>query len=173
MSAYFKIGKIIAAHGLDGEVILQHSLGKKTSLKGIEAIFIEDRKDSFLPYFVLLTKIKNDEEIYLRLEEINTRETALKLIRKEIWMKEEDFKQYASTSASISLLGFQMIDKGVNLGKIEEIIDQPHQILCKIWQGANEILIPLHEQTLEKIDRKNRTVYVNLPDGLLDIYRNR
>jgi len=173
MSAYFKIGKIIAAHGLEGDVILQHSLGKKTSLKGIEAIFIEDRKDSFLPYFVRSTKIKNDDETYLRLEEINTRETALKLIRKEIWMKEEDFKRYASASASISLLDFHMIDKGVNLGKIEEIIDQPHQILCKIWQGTNEMLIPLHEHTLEKIDRKNKIVYVNLPDGLLDIYRKR
>ena len=42
MSQYFKIGKFAASHGLLGELILQHSLGKKTTLKGLEALFIEE-----------------------------------------------------------------------------------------------------------------------------------
>jgi 16S rRNA processing protein RimM len=32
-------------------------------------------------------------------------------------------------------------------------------------------LIPIHEDSLEKVDTKKRKVYVSLPDGLLDIYR--
>jgi 16S rRNA processing protein RimM len=35
-----------------------------------------------------------------------------------------------------------------------------------------EILIPLHAQTLQRVDNKNRKVFVDLPDGLLEIYRN-
>jgi len=31
-------------------------------------------------------------------------------------------------------------------------------------------LIPIHEDSLEKIDTKNRKVFVTLPDGLLEIY---
>ena len=46
MNNYFKIGKMAATFGVQGEVILEHSLGKKTSLKGLETIFIEERKDS-------------------------------------------------------------------------------------------------------------------------------
>ena len=52
MSQYFKIGKLAASHGLKGDLVLQHSLGKKTSLKGLEAIFLEEKKDNFIPYFI-------------------------------------------------------------------------------------------------------------------------
>jgi len=54
---YFKIGKLVAVHGLKGELVLKHTLGKKSSLKGLQAIFVEDRKDSFLPWFIQETKI--------------------------------------------------------------------------------------------------------------------
>jgi len=65
---YFKIGKIVAAFGVSGQLILQHELGKKTSLKNLKALFIEDKKNSFLPWFINSTKIKSDTEIYLSLE---------------------------------------------------------------------------------------------------------
>ncbi len=51
------------------------------------------------------------------------------------------------------------------------MIEQPHQVLCAILLNGKEALIPIHEDSLEKVDAKNRRVYVNLPEGLLDIYR--
>ncbi|HEV8504674.1 MAG TPA: hypothetical protein VGQ53_04710 [Chitinophagaceae bacterium] len=54
---YFKIGKFVAAHGVKGELLLKHELGKKTSLKGLQTIFIEEKKESFIPWFVEKTKI--------------------------------------------------------------------------------------------------------------------
>ena len=44
MNEYIHIGRIVASFGLKGEVILQHALGKKSTLKGVEAIFIEQTK---------------------------------------------------------------------------------------------------------------------------------
>jgi 16S rRNA processing protein RimM len=73
MENYYKIGKLAATFGLEGQLILEHSLGKKTSLKGLENIFIEEKKDSFLPYFIESTKIKNDKEVYLKLEGISAK----------------------------------------------------------------------------------------------------
>ena len=172
MPEYFKIGKIVSAFGLEGETILLHSLGKKTSLKGIEAIFIEERKTSFLLCFVQSSRIKSDREIYLKLEDVNSREAALKIVQKEVWMEEKDFKKFAAQSAPISLLGYHLIHNNEDIGEIDEIIEQPHQVLCKIMFGEKEILIPLHEQTLQSVDNKNKKVFVDLPDGLLEIYRN-
>ena len=59
----------------------------------------------------------------------------------------------------------------VDLGPILEVIEQPHQVLCKIDLGGKEALIPIHEGTLKKVDQKKRLVWVELPDGLLDVYR--
>jgi len=171
MPQYFKIGKLAASHGLKGDLVLQHSLGKKTSLKGLEAIFLEVRKDSFLPYFIESTKIRSEEETIVKLESIDTVEAARKLTPGEVWLPEDDFKKFAAKSSPISLLGFTMMEGNQVLGEILEVIEQPHQVLCAINLNGKEALIPVHEDSLEKVDQKNRRVYVSLPEGLLEIYK--
>jgi len=170
MKDYFSIGKIVATHGLTGEVVLQHALGKKTDLKGLETIFIEERKGSFLPYFVEGTKLKNNEEVYVKLEGFNTKESGKRILQREVWLLKADFDKYAGKSSPISLLGYMMISEGEEIGEVIEVIEQPMQVLCKILYHGNEAFIPIHEESLDKIDKKKKQVHVNLPEGLLDIY---
>ncbi len=171
MNDYINIGRIVASFGLKGEVILKHALGKKTILKDIEAIFIEENKGSYLPYFVVASKARNQEETYVQLETINTKESANRLATKNVWLLDADFRKLAGKTAPISLLGFEVITEDEKLGPIEEVIEQPHQVLLRISLNGKEALIPLHAETLDKIDHKKKAVYVTLPDGLLDIYR--
>lgn len=172
MKDYINIGKIVAAFGLGGEVILKHALGKKTILEGIEAIFVEEHKGSYLPYFVESSKAKDTEETYVKLEGIHSRESAARLTTRNVWLLDDDFRKLAGKSAPISLLGFEVItDEDEHLGPIEEVIEQPHQVLLRISLDGKEALIPLHAETLDKIDHKKKEVHVILPDGLLDIYR--
>ena len=86
----------MAVHGLKGELLLKHELGKKTSLKGLPVIFTEEKKTSFLPWFIETTTIKTDEELYIKLEGVHTREAAMKLVQKKIWLREADFKKFAA-----------------------------------------------------------------------------
>jgi len=167
---YNSIGKIVGTYGFQGELVLLHNLGKKTSLKGLQAVYIEENKDSMLPYFIEKTKIKNEAEIYLKLEGISTKEAGKRFNQKQIWLAEDDFKRYVAGSAAITLLGFQLVNEGKELGEILEVIEQPHQVLCTIEWAGKEALIPLHAETLQKIDKKNRKVHVILPDGLLDVF---
>jgi 16S rRNA processing protein RimM len=169
---YRNIGKLVAVFGLQGELVLLHRLGKKTSLKGLKTLFLEERKDELLPWFIETARIKSDEELYIKLEGLDTKETARRVVQKEVWLTEEDFAQYAGKSAPISMVGFRLFDGTTDLGEILEVIEQPHQVLCKIeLEGGKEALIPIHGETLRKIDQKKRQVHVELPDGLLDVYR--
>lgn len=170
MEEYFKIGKFAASFGVKGELVLQHALGKKTALKGLQALFVEDRKDSFLPYFVESVVIRSDEENVIKLEGIDALEQAKKLARKEVWMNAADFKKFSKATTPVSLLGFMLYDNKTAIGEIIEVIEMPHQLLCKVMYKDVEALIPLHEDSLKKIDRRNRKVIAELPDGLLDIY---
>lgn len=170
MKDYFSIGKIAATHGLTGEVLLEHALGKKTDLKGLEMLFIEEGKGTFLPFFIESTKLKNETEVYIKLDGYNTKESAKRLTRREVWLLKADFEKFVGKSSPIGLLGFTMIEKGRDLGEIIEVIEQPMQVLCKIILNGNEALIPIHEESLKKIDQKKKQVHVDLPDGLLEIY---
>lgn len=171
MTEYYNIGKFVTSFGLKGEIVLKHTLGKKTSLKGLSALFTEEKKESFLPWFIESTKIKNEEEIYIKLEGVNTREQAVKLTQKQVWLPEADFKKFSSRSSPISFLGYEIVENGTVLGKILEVIEQPHQVLCRIDLNGKEALIPLHEETIVRVDKKKAQVVVDLPEGLLEIYQ--
>lgn len=171
MTNYCSIGKFAATFGLTGELVLQHHLGKRSAFKDLEVLFIEKQKDELLPYFIVSAKAKTSSETYITLEGISTKEAARTLVQKQVWLTEEAFHRHAGKSAPISLLGFHIIDQGADLGEVLEVIEQPHQLLCRIDLAGKEALIPVHQDTLEKIDKKNHKIFVQLPEGLLDIFR--
>ena len=170
MVEYFKIGKFVAAYGLKGELVLKHELGKKTSLKGLQTIFIEEKKESFLPWFIESTKIKNEKEVFVKLEGVASREAATKLTQKEVWFTDADIKKFSAKSSPINLLGYTIVNKKQRVGEILEIIEQPHQLLCRVEIKGKEALIPLHENFLQGINHAKRHVNVELPEGLIEIY---
>jgi 16S rRNA processing protein RimM len=170
MTEYFKIGKFVSVFGLKGELILKHSLGKKTAFKGLQALFIEEGRDRFLPWFLAGARAKSEEEIYIQLQDIDSREKAARLAQKEVWLAEADFKKFSGKAAPISLLGYMLVEQNKELGSILEVIEQPHQVLCRIEVEGKEALIPLNEDTIRSVDRKKKQVHVDLPEGLLEIY---
>ncbi|MEE6185746.1 Ribosome maturation factor RimM [Mycovorax composti] len=170
VNGYISIGRFAATHGLQGFLVLKHVLGKKTTLKGLKAVFIKDKTGSFIPWFLESSKVKTDSESYIKLEGINTMEAARPLVQKEVWLTEADFRAHTAKNAPISLLHYTIINDDEELGAIQEIIEQPHQVLCRLEINGKEVLIPLHEETLIKVDNKAQKVYVSLPEGLLDIY---
>ena len=52
MPDYLRLGKLVAAHGLKGELVLKHELGKKSSLNDLKTVFVEEKKNTFLPWFI-------------------------------------------------------------------------------------------------------------------------
>jgi 16S rRNA processing protein RimM len=172
MSEYTSIGKIVAAFGLQGEMVLKHALGKKTALNKVQAIFIEETKGSFIPWFLTGSKARTEDEMLLSIEGVNSKEAARRFNQKKVWLKTEDFRMLAGKSSPIALIGYHLItDEDEDLGPVEEVIEQPHQVLLRITVNDNEALIPLHAESLDKIDHEKKQVHVILPDGLLDIYR--
>ena len=80
------------------------------------------------------------------------------------------FKKLAAKSSPANFLGYTVINKNKALGEILEVIEQQHQLLFRLEIQNKEILIPLNDETLKKIDHKKKQVIVELPEGLLDIY---
>jgi 16S rRNA processing protein RimM len=167
---YRNIGKIVSGFGLKGEMIVQHHLGKKIAVSKIKVIFLEQKKEELLPYFVESARKKGEDELYLKLEGIDSKEAASKYIRREVWMKEEEIMVHTLKNNPIGWVGYNIIDQGRDLGPILEVIEQPHQVLCRLEIDGKEVLTPINEQTLVKVDHKSRNVLLTLPDGLLEIY---
>ncbi|TXH22970.1 MAG: 16S rRNA processing protein RimM [Chitinophagaceae bacterium] len=167
---HFHIGKILGTHGFKGDVVLSHALSSTKVLKHLKVVFTEDKKDSFMPWFVEAVRSKNDQELYLKIEGMDAKEKAKLLNRKEIWITESDFNLMSEKNTAINLLNYTILQNKKVLGTIVEIIEQPNQILAKIFIDDKEVYIPLHEETLINIHHQKKQVEVELPEGLLEIY---
>jgi 16S rRNA processing protein RimM len=169
-NSYRNIGKIVSGFGLKGDMIMMHHLGKKITPSRIKVIFLEQKKGELLPYFVEQIRSKGVDELYVKLEGIDSREAAVKFIRREVWLKEEEIQHHIQKNNPIGWIGYRVLDQGRDLGPILEIIEQPHQVLCRLEMEAKEVLIPINEKTLNHVDHKNRSVLLTLPNGLLEVY---
>lgn len=170
MEQYQNIGKFVSTFGIKGELVLEHHLGEQASLEKVKALFIEESPGRFIPYFLQGSKARKAEEMLILLEGISTPEKAKLLVRKKVWMLEQEVKLIAEATAPIGWLGFDVYDGKKQLGKVLEVIEQPAQILLRLEISEKEVLVPLNESTLQKIDVKKQRIVVELPAGLLDIY---
>ena len=170
MSQYIHIGKIVAPHGITGHVIIEHALGKPIHFKGIDAIFVEKNAASFIPYFIQSASAKTDTISHLQLEGINSREATAMLLGKKVWLPLDEFQKLVDKQSPLALLGYTVVEAGKSLGVIQEVIEQPHQLMVTILYQGQEAYIPLHEESLKAVNHKAKTISVELPDGLLDLY---
>lgn len=169
-TSHILIGKIAAVHGVKGEVIVTHSLGKKTNFKNVKALMIEQLKNSLIPYFIQSAKATLSDESIVAFEDVPTREAAKILVGKSVWLLEEDFRALAAKQSTIRLIGYELWNEAVLIGKIESVLEQPHQVLLTVLYKGQEALIPFVDEMIVSIQHDEQKLVMSLPDGLLEIY---
>ncbi|HPT15302.1 MAG TPA: 16S rRNA processing protein RimM, partial [Bacteroidales bacterium] len=69
------------------------------------------------------------------------------------------------------VVGFEVIDKSKGpVGKVRRILELPHQAMFEIEFGDKEILVPLVDEIIVKVDRKLKQLLIDAPEGLIDMY---
>ncbi len=160
-----KIGKILKTHGFKGHVRIAFDAYYQTDFEQtIKALFIDK-----LPYFIMVKDINSPGNAIVLLEEIDTKEKAQKICGKEIYVREEELEEIFDEERYDELIGYILIDKKLGkLGKMEDIFETPQQLLAQVTYQEKEILIPLNEDFIIKIDTKKKSISLQLPDGLID-----
>jgi 16S rRNA processing protein RimM len=69
------------------------------------------------------------------------------------------------------LIGFQVISADQSLaGFITKIIDNPGQLLLNVeMETGKQLLVPLHEDLIVRINKKKKLIIMDLPEGLIEI----
>ena len=71
------------------------------------------------------------------------------------------------------IINFKVIDKTEGeIGIFEKVLDMPHQTIGQIKNGDKEVLVPMIPEFIERVDRNEKILYLNLPEGLTDVYLN-
>ena len=151
-------------HGVKGELVLkaEHDFFSEE----LKALFIEVSGNK-APYFIKTIR-ESGPGFLVSLEDVNSVETARTLVGKKIFISSDliDEPEY-----DLSWLGFELIDKQLgSLGKILSVSDNGEQALVTVSYKDREIILPVVEDFIEKVDEENKVLYFNSPEGLIDLY---
>ncbi|MGB5482487.1 MAG: PRC-barrel domain-containing protein, partial [Eudoraea sp.] len=69
------------------------------------------------------------------------------------------------------IMGFDVIDsQHGNIGVIKGVNDSVSQALFEVEKDDKQLLIPVADNIIDKVDRESKTLYVTTPEGLVDLY---
>ncbi len=164
------VGFIGKPHGYFGvaKIVFNENIEIKDE-SSINVIFIED-SPSPIPYFIEELSITHANNALIKLEDINSKEEAALLKGKAILLEEDKITIQEVTSGHY-LVGYKVItDDSTLLGIIENVLILPSHLVATLTVNNKEVLIPLHDETVLNENTDAKELYVNLPEGLLDIY---
>lgn len=167
----FYIGYITKTRGLKGEIQLFFEFEDYQDLD-IDVLFLEVNK-KLVPYFVDTIKVQNNRTAYMIFEDIDHVDKAQPLLKKKVYlpndkMPERDPEDFRYTD----LVGFLVIDENEGeLGEIIHVQEMPQQYVATVDFQGKELLFPLNEDLILGIDPDEEVIEVELPEGLVDMYR--
>ena len=169
---YTSIGSFLNPHGYKGKISVFLNLKKAKNFKFPESIFVEIQQ-TLIPFFIEEKTAPQNNKLVIKLTDINTEEAVLQFRKKEIFITDEAFgKIKFDSNANLSFIGFEVYDKSLGLiGTLVDILEYPGQEIFKIRGfSKEEILIPVNNSFIDKIMKSKKKIFVNTPEGLLDIY---
>lgn len=169
--ACFYLGTIIGKYSFKGELLVKTDTDNINSYNSLTSVFI-DIENRLIPYFVKHCLVHKSSLLRFKLEDVSGEEAANVLLRKKIYLPLELLPKLTGNKFYYhEVIGFKIIDqKKGEIGTILKINDQTAQPLFEVNDGNKKILIPLHDDLLINLNRKDKSILVNLPDGLIDLF---
>ncbi len=157
------VGIVEKQHGNKGELRL--SFEQKIQLK--EWVFIEINNKP-VPFFIQSIS-KNTDQPILKLMGIDSPHYSFRFINKSILFPASKTK-LKTRKVDLSIVDYLLVDEIYGeLGKVIEVEELPKQLLIHTIFNGKELLIPAVEDFILEINDKKKTIFLCLPEGILDL----
>lgn len=167
----FYLGKIVTKYSFKGELLIKLDTDQPELYENLDAMFIEVR-NTLIPFFIESSQLHKSDLLRVQFEDVTTEADADALIKSDVYLPLEFLPKLEGNKFYFhEVIGFTVED--VNYGKVGTVVsinDSTAQALFEIENDGKEILIPMNDAFIEKVDRKNKTIFVKTPEGLIDLY---
>jgi len=167
----YYLGLIAKLHGFKGEVSLFLDVTDPSAYVGLDALYL-DMNGQLTPFFIEGFKLKNKGFAAVKFEGIETEEAAKRLLKKKAYLPLEILPELDQSSFyDHEIIGYQVfdVDKGA-IGVVQDVIDMTANPLLQIDFNGTEILVPIFDGLIQKVERKKKELHIKAPEGLIDLY---
>ncbi len=167
----FYLGKIVRKYSFKGELLVKLDTDEPELFTEMESVYVEQRK-KLVPFFIEDSSLHKSELLRVRFEDVNTEEEADALIGAHLYLPLEFLPKLTGNRFYYhEIIGFSAQDKSFGtIGTITGVNDSTSQALFEIDRSGKQILVPVIDQFIAKVDREQKTIHLDLPEGLIELY---
>jgi len=167
----FCLGKVVRKFSFKGELLIKLDTDQPESYLEMESVFI-NYKENLVPFFIEQSSLHKSDLLRVKFEDVDSEATADDLIKAEIYLPLTVLPKLEGNEFYFhEVIGYKVIDKKFGeVGVITHINDTTAQALFQIDHDGIEVLIPMNDEFIDKVDREGENIFVNVPEGLIDLY---
>ncbi|MBR3519551.1 MAG: 16S rRNA processing protein RimM [Paludibacteraceae bacterium] len=169
-----QVGQIVKTHGLRGELAFTI---KSDLLDEVDPPCLICELDGiYVPFFIEELRFKNDETALVKFEGIDSAEEAQEMVKCGLYIEKKYVPEEIGQSEVEGVdyyIGFKIFDsEGKEIGVIDGVDDSSENVLFLVVSPkGEEYYIPATDEYIIEIDDEKRTMSMDLPEGLLDLYK--
>jgi len=162
----YRIGRLGKSHGVKGEVTFQFD---DDIFDRVDADYLILEVDGILvPFFIEEYRFRSDEVALVKFEDVDTQQRASELTGSDVYFPRALTDEADDGPSLAMLVGYTVAEAatGQYIGTVAAIDDTTANLLFELEDGR---LIPANDDLIQRIDPRQRTIAMNLPEGLLEL----
>jgi 16S rRNA processing protein RimM len=167
---FFYLGHITKPFGFKGQLFVYLDTDEPEKYQDLKSVFI-NFNDEMIPYMIEEFQYRGNNLAVVKFMDISVEESK-GLIKSELYLPVSMLPPLTGNKFYFhEVTGYTVIDKEKgNIGICQSFMDVSRQPIMQIDFNGKEILIPAVDEFFKEVDRKNKTIYIEAPEGLIDIY---
>ncbi|RYU79742.1 ribosome maturation factor RimM [Hymenobacter persicinus] len=170
----YQLGSIGKTHGLKGFVMAFLDVNDLDDYRKLKSVYLEmpTAPGKLTEYAVEKLQPHADNRALLKLKGFDTIEAAEPLRNAKLYRPLTELPELEDDQFYFhDVIGYLVVDETLGeLGTVETFYEMPQQDLMGMRYQGQEILVPVVGEVVTRADHEAKKLFVNLPEGLLDVY---
>jgi 16S rRNA processing protein RimM len=167
----FYLGKVVKKYSFKGELLVKLDTDEPELFTEMESVFVEQH-NTLIPFFIERSSLHKSTLLRVQFEDINTEAAADELLGAELYLPLSFLPKLTGNRFYFhEIIGFKVEDVEFgDVGVITGVNDTTSQALFEVDKNGTQILIPINDAFIKKVDRENNTIILDVPHGLIELY---
>lgn len=167
----FYLGRIVRKHSFKGEVVIKLDTDEPELYQEMESVYV-DFGNNLVPFFIEKSSLHKGNQLRVRFEDVNSEADADAILKSDIYLPLTLLPKLSGDKFYFhEVIGYKVIDISFGeVGTIVRIINTAAQPLFEIDNNGKEVFIPMIDNFIKKVDKVNKVIQVETPEGLIDLY---
>jgi 16S rRNA processing protein RimM len=167
----FLLGYVAKKFGYKGEVILKLDVDNPSDYRELDSVLL-NMKGRLVPFFIESSQMNPNGSLRVKFEGVSDEIMLAKILGSELYLPLSVLPQLKGNAFYYhEIIGYELIDQNYgSAGIITGVMDQTVQDIILAEKDGKELMVPVTDGILDRVDREEKKIYVKAPEGLIEMY---